>query len=155
MERSYLTAEVFREILQQNGRSNENGELIRTLSGRQVDPFSLASPWHWTQWPKCLEGSSALLTLMCNCQELWMRFLSSLAVLPLASLPVLTPEGLALQVSDVNADDRSSPTDKHTQKIAAHVSAYIHHVRTQLKQTIPKAIVHCLVSRLVLCVSLC
>ena len=45
MERSYLTAEVFREILQQNGRSNENGELIRTLSGRQVDPPSLASPW--------------------------------------------------------------------------------------------------------------
>ena len=26
-----------------------------------------------------------------------------------------------------------------------HVSAYITHVRTQLKQTIPKAIVHCLV----------
>jgi ribosome-binding factor A len=36
MERSYLTAEVFREILQQNGRSNESGELIRTLSGRQA-----------------------------------------------------------------------------------------------------------------------
>ena len=72
-----------------------------------------------------------------------------------SSLPVLTPEGLALQVSDVNADDRSSPTDKHTQKIAAHVSAYIHHVRTQLKQTIPKAIVHCLVSLLALCVPLC
>ena len=36
MERSYLTAEVFREILQQNGRSAENGEIIRTLSGRQV-----------------------------------------------------------------------------------------------------------------------
>ena len=43
------------------------------------------------------------------------------------------------------ADERTSPTDKHTHKIAAHVSAYIHHVRTQLKQTIPKAIVHCLV----------
>lgn len=28
-----------------------------------------------------------------------------------------------------------------------HVSAYIAHVRTQLKQTIPKAIVHCLVSQ--------
>jgi hypothetical protein len=52
---------------------------------------------------------------------------------------------LLVQVSDVVADDRSSPTDKHTHKIAAHVSAYIHHVRTQLKQTIPKAIVHCLV----------
>ncbi len=52
---------------------------------------------------------------------------------------------LRMQVSDVNADERSSATDKHTQKIAAHVSAYIHHVRTQLKQTIPKAIVHCLV----------
>ena len=52
---------------------------------------------------------------------------------------------MALQVSEVVADDRSSPTDKHTHKISAHVSAYIHHVRTQLKQTIPKAIVHCLV----------
>lgn len=50
-----------------------------------------------------------------------------------------------MQVSDVTPDDRSTPSDKHTQKIAAHVSAYIHHVRTQLKQTIPKAIVHCLV----------
>ena len=40
MERSYLTAEVFREILQQNGRSDHSGELIRTLSGRQVCPSS-------------------------------------------------------------------------------------------------------------------
>ena len=36
MERSYLTAEVFRDILQQNGR--ENGDVMRTLSGRQVRP---------------------------------------------------------------------------------------------------------------------
>lgn len=36
MERSYLTAEVFKEILQADGRSGEGGELIRTLSGRQV-----------------------------------------------------------------------------------------------------------------------
>ena len=87
------------------------------------------------------------------------RVVNALPLIPRSasssSLPLLTPEGLALQVSDVNADDRSSPTDKHTQKIAAHVSAYIHHVRTQLKQTIPKAIVHCLVSLLALCVSLC
>ena len=41
MERSYLTAEVFREILQQNGRSDQSGELIRTLSGRQVLPALL------------------------------------------------------------------------------------------------------------------
>ena len=53
--------------------------------------------------------------------------------------------GSRAQVSEVVADERTSPTDKHTHKIAAHVSAYIHHVRTQLKQTIPKAIVHCLV----------
>ena len=35
MERSYLTAEVFKEILSQNGRSAELGPegLIRTLSG--------------------------------------------------------------------------------------------------------------------------
>ncbi len=38
-----------------------------------------------------------------------------------------------------------SPADQHMRKIAVHVSAYITHVRTQLKQTIPKAIVHCLV----------
>lgn len=41
MERSYLTAEVFREILQQNGRSGEHGEVMRTLSGRQVHQLLL------------------------------------------------------------------------------------------------------------------
>ena len=47
MERSYLTAEVFREILQQNGRSDHSGELIRTLSGRQVRPCPATSArWH-------------------------------------------------------------------------------------------------------------
>ena len=35
MERSYLTAEVFKEILQQNGRA-DGSEIIRTLSGRAV-----------------------------------------------------------------------------------------------------------------------
>ena len=40
----------------------------------------------------------------------------------------------------------ASPSDRHLRKIGMHVSAYIAHVRTQLKQTIPKAIVHCLVS---------
>lgn len=40
MERSYLTAEVFREILQSNGRSDGGGgDLIRTLSGRQARPL--------------------------------------------------------------------------------------------------------------------
>ena len=39
MERSYLTAEVFKEILQQNGTS-EGGELIRTLSGPPGDVHS-------------------------------------------------------------------------------------------------------------------
>ena len=34
---------------------------------------------------------------------------------------------------------------RHLHRIAVHVSAYITHVRTQLKQTIPKAIVHTLV----------
>ena len=58
------------------------------------------------------------------------------------------PMVFGVQMSDVNTDERSSPTDKHTQKIASHVSAYIHHVRTQLKQTIPKAIVYCLVCAL-------
>ncbi|KAK9846015.1 hypothetical protein WJX81_008471 [Elliptochloris bilobata] len=80
MERSYLTAEVFKEILQQNGRS-ESGEVIRTLSGRQVE----------------------------------------------------------------DSMEDGTPADQHMRKIAVHVSAYITHVRTQLKQTIPKAIVHCLV----------
>ncbi len=40
MERSYLTAEVFKEILSQNGRSPEMGAegLIRTLSGTCLSP---------------------------------------------------------------------------------------------------------------------
>ena len=41
--------------------------------------------------------------------------------------------------------DDGTPADKHLRKIAIHVSAYITHIRTQLKQTIPKAIVHTLV----------
>lgn len=36
--------------------------------------------------------------------------------------------------------------DRHLRTIAAHTSAYITHVRRQLKHTLPKAIVHCLVS---------
>ncbi|KAK9831821.1 hypothetical protein WJX74_010754 [Apatococcus lobatus] len=84
MERSYLTAEVFKEILSQNGRSAELGPegLIRTLSGRAVSEVM---------------------------------------------------------------NDNLPPADAHLRKIAIHVSAYITHVRTQLKQTIPKAIVHTLV----------
>ena len=48
-----------------------------------------------------------------------------------------------LQVGDMLDD--ATPSDRHLRKIGIHVSAYIAHVRTQLKQTIPKAIVHCLV----------
>ncbi len=48
-----------------------------------------------------------------------------------------------MQVGDLMED--ASPSDRHLRKIGMHVSAYIAHVRTQLKQTIPKAIVHCLV----------
>ena len=49
-----------------------------------------------------------------------------------------------MQVGDFLED--ASPSDRHLRKIGMHVSAYIAHVRTQLKQTIPKAIVHCLVT---------
>jgi hypothetical protein len=35
--------------------------------------------------------------------------------------------------------------DRHLRTIAAHTSAYITHVRRQLRHTVPKAIVHCLV----------
>lgn len=49
--------------------------------------------------------------------------------------------------------------DRHLRTIAAHTSAYITHVRRQLKHTLPKAIVHCLVGlqpylRFSLCVSI-
>ncbi len=37
MESSYLTAEIFKEILQQSS-SSEGSELLRTLSGRPVSP---------------------------------------------------------------------------------------------------------------------
>ena len=73
MERSYLTAEVFREILQQNGRSNENGEVIRTLSGRQVSValFPLEMMLHRLKtsteaiWP--FELSSLVIATAMNC----------------------------------------------------------------------------------------
>ncbi|DBB13052.1 hypothetical protein WJX82_001471 [Trebouxia sp. C0006] len=83
MERSYLTADVFRDIISQNGATDgvEQPHLLRTLSGRTIGEI---------------------------------------------------PE-------------RGDPGQQHLQMISAHVSAYITHVRTQLKQTIPKAIVHCLV----------
>ena len=48
------------------------------------------------------------------------------------------------QVAEFLADD-AAPSERHLRKIGIHVSAYVAHVRTQLKQTIPKAIVHCLV----------
>lgn len=88
MERSYLTAEVFKEILNQSGRAADSGELVRTLSGR-----------------------------------------------------------LVADAADGAGGAGASPADRHLHRIAVHVSAYITHVRTQLKQTIPKAIVHCLVLR--------
>ena len=59
MERSYLTAEVFKEILQQNGRS-ETGEVIRTLSGRQAR----ARPAAWSQ----LLGDGHALLCQKRCQ---------------------------------------------------------------------------------------
>ena len=94
MERSYLTAEVFKEILHQSGRSAESGELIRTLSGRGVGD--------------AVAGDDGMLP---------------------------------------SSSSSSSPADRHLHRIAVHVSAYITHVRTQLKQTIPKAIVHTLVMK--------
>ena len=41
--------------------------------------------------------------------------------------------------------DEGPDEDRHLRTIAAHVSAYIAHVRRQLRHTLPKAIVHCLV----------
>ena len=48
------------------------------------------------------------------------------------------------QMAEILGDD-AAPSERHLRKIGMHVSAYVAHVRTQLKQTIPKAIVHCLV----------
>ena len=50
-----------------------------------------------------------------------------------------------LQLAGEGDYNEGTPADKHLRKIATHVSAYITHIRTQLKQTIPKAIVHTLV----------
>ena len=41
--------------------------------------------------------------------------------------------------------------DRHLRTIAAHTSAYITHVRRQLRHTVPKAIVHCLVRTCAMC----
>ena len=61
-------------------------------------------------------------------------------------MPVLTPVCclfVGRRIGEI--PERGDPGQQHLQMISAHVSAYITHVRTQLKQTIPKAIVHCLV----------
>lgn len=43
------------------------------------------------------------------------------------------------------AVEDGTPEERHLKTIAAHVSGYVNMVCTQLKHTIPKAIVHCLV----------
>lgn len=86
MERSYLTAEVFREIL---------------ASSHAVDELS--------------EEIQGGLTL--------------------------TLDGRSM----VDVIQDGPEEDRHLRTIAAHTSAYITHVRRQLRHTIPKAIVHCLV----------
>lgn len=73
MERSYLTAEVFREILQQNGRSGENGDIIRTLSGRQVQlasqlPVTAALLLCMPAAERPRAESSHRWSLACRCQ---------------------------------------------------------------------------------------
>lgn len=55
----------------------------------------------------------------------------------------LTLDGRSM--ADMIADGPEE--DRHLRTIAAHTSAYITHVRRQLKHTLPKAIVHCLVRR--------
>ncbi len=55
--------------------------------------------------------------------------------------PLLTLDGRT--IADAVEDGPEDVAPLRT--IAAHTSAYITHVRRQLKQTIPKAIVHCLV----------
>ena len=56
MERSYLTADVFREIIQQGG-DHEN-ELIRTLSGEHLDGKLQVTSWH--PWQEGGQEQSAL-----------------------------------------------------------------------------------------------
>mmetsp|Transcript_5727 Transcript_5727/g.16368 ORF Transcript_5727/g.16368 Transcript_5727/m.16368 type:complete len:644 (-) Transcript_5727:522-2453(-) len=87
MERSYLTAEIFREILQSSTATDELSEGVH--------------------------GGGLTLTL--------------------------DGRTMADMIADGPEDDR------HLRTIAAHTSAYITHVRRQLKHTLPKAIVHCLV----------
>ena len=77
MERSYLTAEVFREILQQNGRSNGDGEIIRTLSGRQVQ---LA----WQSYACTCQSSQEAVSIPVS---LLVRIMHMLTMLLLACLP--------------------------------------------------------------------
>ena len=65
MERSYLTAEVFKEILAQSGRGGDvGGELVRTLSGRMASRGGVAGSsgvagaglgvWRAWAWSGCL-----------------------------------------------------------------------------------------------------
>jgi dynamin 1-like protein len=86
MERSYLTAEVFREILASTHAVDEMSAEVHTGLALTLDGRSMAD-----------------------------------------------------MINDGPEEDR------HLRTIAAHTSAYITHVRRQLKHTLPKAIVHCLV----------
>ena len=55
--------------------------------------------------------------------------------------PILTLDGRTLS----EAIEDGPEEEAALRTIAAHASAYIAHVRRQLRHTLPKAIVHCLV----------
>lgn len=64
---------------------------------------------------------------------------------------VLTLEGRPL----LEAIEDGPEEERPLRTIAAHASAYVAHVRRQLRYTLPKAIVHCEVRWPCLCRALC
>ena len=119
---------------------------------RQHLASRLAQGLAWQSWHKVSQAGSPgqrhLQVCTAACQPVSLR-LSVHCALPSSGRPgsqsMSTLTAAGRKISDV-PEVGGDPGQQHMRKIAVHVSAYITHVRTQLKQTIPKAIVHCLVS---------
>ena len=109
----------------------------------------------WPSWPitfttlwalaNQVDVHFTLLGLECHAVDhILFLFTDMSACVALLHADAACDEGAGRRIGEI--PERGDPGQQHLQMISAHVSAYITHVRTQLKQTIPKAIVHCLVS---------
>jgi len=140
MERSYLTAEVFREILASSHAVDELSEEVH------VRRFSALH--HSPPTPCALLQSFVGNMCLALAGRMQSAFKNGTDSSDLPTVPLLLQTGLTLTLDGrrmVDVINEGPEEDRHLRTIAAHTSAYITHVRRQLRHTVPKAIVHCLV----------